>query len=137
MPLPEFTNLEELEGLAKLKMEKSAFDYYSSGSDDEISRDENREAWKRLRLIPRTLVNVSHIDTSSHLLGTELEAIKKQSTKMFLRFCPRDCLSVLYVPQMRSSRPSITERKILLIANGADLQNWDTVVVQSLRKQDL
>lgn len=74
MPLPLFTNLEELEGLASLKMEKPAFDYYRSGSDDEVCRDENREAWKRLRLIPRALVNVSRIDTSSHLLGTELEA---------------------------------------------------------------
>ncbi|CAD7695272.1 unnamed protein product [Ostreobium quekettii] len=72
MGVPEFVNLEELEGLAEGSMERTAFDYYRSGADDEISMRESREAWKRLRLVPRMLRGVSDVDTSARVLGHDL-----------------------------------------------------------------
>ena len=46
-----------------------AYGYYRSGSDDEWTLRENKEALARYRLLPRVLVDVSHVDTSTTLLG--------------------------------------------------------------------
>jgi isopentenyl diphosphate isomerase/L-lactate dehydrogenase-like FMN-dependent dehydrogenase len=48
---------------------QQAYGYYASGSDDEWTLRENREALARYRLLPRMLVDVSAVDTSTHLFG--------------------------------------------------------------------
>ncbi|TPX56710.1 hypothetical protein PhCBS80983_g04312 [Powellomyces hirtus] len=50
-------------------MKPAAWNYYSSGSDDEISLRENSNAYARVWLIPRVLVDVSRIDFSTTILG--------------------------------------------------------------------
>ena len=40
----------------------AAWDYYAGGAGDELSLADNREAWDRLRLRPRMLVDVSQRD---------------------------------------------------------------------------
>jgi isopentenyl diphosphate isomerase/L-lactate dehydrogenase-like FMN-dependent dehydrogenase len=62
-------NLFDFESLAREKMEAGAFDFVAGGSWDEITLAENVEAWRRFRLLPRVLVDVSSIDTSTTLLG--------------------------------------------------------------------
>lgn len=46
-----------------------AYGYYASGSDDQWTLRENKEALQRYRLLPRMLVDVSQVDTSTTLLG--------------------------------------------------------------------
>lgn len=46
-----------------------AYGYYSSGSDDQWSLRENKDALKRYRLLPRVLVNVGSIDMGTQLFG--------------------------------------------------------------------
>ena len=48
---------------------QQAYGYYASGADDEWTLRENREALARYRLLPRMLVDVSAVDTSTHLFG--------------------------------------------------------------------
>ncbi len=43
--------------------------YYAGGAGDEVTLAENVEAWKRWRLRPRMLRDVSNVDTSTELLG--------------------------------------------------------------------
>ncbi len=62
-------NLQELEALAKSRMEPTAWDYYASGADDELTLRDNRDAFARLRLYYRVLVNVSRRDLSTSVLG--------------------------------------------------------------------
>merc|ERR1712086_315264 len=62
-------NLFDFEAVAKAKMKKGGWDYYSSGADDEITLRENHLAFQRLWLKPRILRNVANIDFTTSFLG--------------------------------------------------------------------
>jgi 4-hydroxymandelate oxidase len=47
-------------------------DYFESGSDDEVARDEAEQAWRRFRLVPSVLRDVAEVDLSTALFGTRL-----------------------------------------------------------------
>jgi 4-hydroxymandelate oxidase len=49
-----------------------AWEYISGAAGDENSLRWNGEAWTNLRLLPRVLVDVSHLDTQIKLLGQDL-----------------------------------------------------------------
>ena len=48
------------------------FDYLDAGAGDEVARAEACDAWRRYRLRPRVLTDVTEVDTSVELLGTRL-----------------------------------------------------------------
>src|SRR5580658_5598438 len=52
-------NLDELEQLARERLSKMAYDYYSSGARDERTLRENVDAWARIPLHHRVLVDLS------------------------------------------------------------------------------
>ncbi|MHC5600050.1 MAG: alpha-hydroxy acid oxidase [Nostoc sp.] len=54
-------NLFEYEKLAKEHLPQMTFDYYSSGAWDEITLQDNRAAFERVKLRPRILVDVSDV----------------------------------------------------------------------------
>src|SRR5690242_6579472 len=56
-------NVFAYEALAQARMEPSAWAFYQSGSDDEVTLRENRAAFERVRLRPRMLVDVETCDT--------------------------------------------------------------------------
>ena len=62
-------NVAEYEPLAKASMELSAWDYFRSGAEDEVSLRANRTAFERIHLRPRMLVDVSATDTRTTVLG--------------------------------------------------------------------
>jgi len=68
-PLSHLLNVYDFEVIARKTMKKEAWDYYSSGADDEITLRENHTAFQRLWLRPRVLVNVRNIDTRAKMLG--------------------------------------------------------------------
>src|SRR5258708_1413667 len=63
----EAINLFELETKARKLLSQTAYDYYAGGANDEITLRENRVAYERIMLLPRTLVEVSerHIGTTA------------------------------------------------------------------------
>ncbi len=63
-------NISEYETLAQKRLEKPVWDYYYGGSEDEVTLRANREAFERIRLRPRFLVDVSNVDTRTTVLGT-------------------------------------------------------------------
>lgn len=67
--LSEMLNVFDFESVARKVMSKEGWGYYSSGADDEITLRENRTAFQRIWLVPRILINVSSIDTSTKILG--------------------------------------------------------------------
>ncbi len=73
-PLSLIYNLYDFEFIASKTMPKTAWAYYSSGADDEITMRENRAAYQRLWFRPRVLVDVSKIDLSTKMLGTNVDA---------------------------------------------------------------
>lgn len=67
-----FTNLDQLEELARPLLSTSAFDYYAGAAETEQTAWDNRNAWKLYRLIPRVLVDVSTVHTACTLFGMDL-----------------------------------------------------------------
>lgn len=68
----DFTNLFEYEKHACEKLHKTAFDYYSSGAHDEITLRDNREAYNRIKINYKVLVDVSKRDSSTEVLGQKI-----------------------------------------------------------------
>lgn len=48
---------------------RQIFGYYSSGADAEHTLRDNLAAYTRYKLMPRYMVDVSNVDTSTTLLG--------------------------------------------------------------------
>ncbi len=65
----QLLNLFDYEAAAAAHMEAPAFEYYAGGSADNFTLSDNRAAFERLRLRPRVLIDVSHVDTSVEVLG--------------------------------------------------------------------
>ena len=57
--------------LAKKKIPSMGWEFMSAAAGDELSLRWNTEAYQRLRLKPRLMVDVSHVDTRTTLLGHE------------------------------------------------------------------
>jgi 4-hydroxymandelate oxidase len=65
--------LDDWEPLAKERLSELAYTYIVGGAGDEVTLRENRTCFARIRLRPRMLVDVSHIDTATTLLGQTLK----------------------------------------------------------------
>ncbi|KAF3908717.1 hypothetical protein ABW20_dc0103449 [Dactylellina cionopaga] len=70
-PLEQCYNLLDFEAVAKRVMKKTAWAYYSSGADDEITLRDNHSAFHRIWFRPKILVDVEKIDMSTTMLGTK------------------------------------------------------------------
>ncbi len=62
-------NLQDYETLASKRLPAAVYDYYAGGAGDELTVRENQQAWGRVRLRPRMLVDVSAQDLSTTVLG--------------------------------------------------------------------
>ena len=65
-------NISDFEIIARDKLTQMAYDYYRSGSHDEITLSENTEAYKRIFLKYRVLIDVSSRDLSTEVLGQKI-----------------------------------------------------------------
>ncbi|KAF2167736.1 hypothetical protein M409DRAFT_21887 [Zasmidium cellare ATCC 36951] len=70
--LEQCYNLMDFEAVARRVMKKTAWAYYSSGADDEITMRENHSAFHKIWFRPRILQNVENIDLSTTMLGTKV-----------------------------------------------------------------
>lgn len=66
--IPKFASLRDQ---AREILSESCFHYFDGGAEDEITLIENRDAWKRFKLVPRVLCDVSTVDTTWKFLGRE------------------------------------------------------------------
>lgn len=70
--LEQCYNLMDFEAVARRVMKKTAWAYYSSGADDEITMRENHSAYHKIWFRPRVLHNVEKVDLSTTMLGTKV-----------------------------------------------------------------
>ena len=68
----ELLNVLDYERLAEASLEPGAHGYFAGGANDERCLRENVEAWRRYRLRPRVLVDVSATSAATIVLGTEV-----------------------------------------------------------------
>lgn len=69
---PEFLSNEEIVLAARRNLEQGPWDYLVGGAESETTMRRNRLGFDRLGFRPRVLVDVSHIDPSTSLLGHRL-----------------------------------------------------------------
>lgn len=79
--------LAELEGLAESCMSPMAMAYVTGAAADEITLRANCEDWKRIRLMPKCLVDVSEIDLRTNILGQEFAMPIMLAPAAFHRLC--------------------------------------------------
>jgi (S)-3,5-dihydroxyphenylglycine transaminase len=72
--VPSWLSADELEELAKLRLEPASYDYIAGGAGEELTLAANRSGFDRLRLRPRILTGVGPVSTQANFLGTTLAA---------------------------------------------------------------
>lgn len=70
----EVVNVNEFSVLARHVLPKMIYDFYAGGAEDEWTLRENVAAFQRIRLRPRVLIDVSHVDLSTTILGFKISA---------------------------------------------------------------
>jgi isopentenyl diphosphate isomerase/L-lactate dehydrogenase-like FMN-dependent dehydrogenase len=63
-------NVWDYERLAEQKLDANAHAYFAGGAGDEVTLQENVAAFRRLKLRPRVLLDVTNISTATTVLGT-------------------------------------------------------------------
>jgi 4-hydroxymandelate oxidase len=62
----------DYEQIARQKLSQPFFDYIAGGADDEVTLRRNREAFARIAVRPRALVDGSNVDLSTTVLGSQI-----------------------------------------------------------------
>ena len=62
-------SIEDLRGAARRRTPRAIFDFFDGGAEDELTLADNQAAFRRRRLLPRVLTDVSMMDTGVQLLG--------------------------------------------------------------------
>ncbi|XP_075667383.1 peroxisomal (S)-2-hydroxyacid oxidase GLO4-like isoform X3 [Castanea sativa] len=70
----EPVNVNEFQELAREALPKMYYDFYAGGAEDQYTLKENLEAFHRIMIWPRILVDVSRIDMSTTVLGYKISA---------------------------------------------------------------
>jgi 4-hydroxymandelate oxidase len=83
-------NLLEFESAARAHLEPSAFDYFVSGADDEVTLAENRAAFSRLKLHYRVLTGIKTRSLETEILGQKLALPVIVSPMAFQRLADAD-----------------------------------------------
>lgn len=65
-------NTSDFEALARERLDPGTYDFLAGGAEDERTLAGNRDAFGRIVLRPRMLVDVSSVDTSIEILGARL-----------------------------------------------------------------
>lgn len=63
-------SIEDLRRAAKRRTPRAIFDFFDGGAEDEVTLCDNQAAFRRQRLLPRVLTDVSNVQTNVQLLGS-------------------------------------------------------------------
>lgn len=80
-------DLAALEAQAEKALDPQAWEYIARGAGDDVTREANVAAWRALRLRPHVLHDVSKVDATTTVLGTEVRAPVLVAPTAMHRFC--------------------------------------------------
>eukprot|EP00462_Mataza_sp_D1_P012976 CAMPEP_0175149598 /NCGR_PEP_ID=MMETSP0087-20121206/17338_1 /TAXON_ID=136419 /ORGANISM="Unknown Unknown, Strain D1" /LENGTH=642 /DNA_ID=CAMNT_0016435319 /DNA_START=106 /DNA_END=2034 /DNA_ORIENTATION=- len=66
-------NLYDFEAVAHHVLKTSSFNYYATASTDEFTKKGNQGIYRRIKLVPRVMVDVSEVNMSTSMLGVPLD----------------------------------------------------------------
>jgi L-lactate dehydrogenase (cytochrome) len=67
-------SIEDLRRQSRRRLPRAVFDFIDGGAEDEVTLRRNREAFDRVALVPRVLVDVGEVDLATTVLGQRLAA---------------------------------------------------------------
>lgn len=67
--LDDCYSIDRLRAAARARLPLPVFDFFEGGAEDEITLRDNAQAFRRVRLLPRVLRDVSRVDMRATLLG--------------------------------------------------------------------
>ena len=74
MRYSEALNIEELRAIARRRVPKIAWDFLDGGAEDNLTLDNNREVFKRIRFRPHTMIDVSKRSAQTEIFGKTFKA---------------------------------------------------------------
>lgn len=128
MGLERAASIEDLRARAKRRIPRFAFDLVDGGAENERNMRRNAEAFEEVELVPRYMVDVSQIDTSTEIFGQSfdlpfgqapigmLNAFWPDADLTLARLCKRE-----NVPYVASSAASTALEQL---AEAADGNGW-------------
>lgn len=69
---PRVVNIADLRRLARLRLPKVVFDYLDGGAEDELTLQENCQAFRDLTFRPRMALAFEHCNLGTRVLGTDI-----------------------------------------------------------------
>jgi len=70
--LQRCVNIADVRALARQRLPGPIFDFIEGGSEDEITKNRNVNAFHQYEFVPRILRNVEAVDASTHVLGCNI-----------------------------------------------------------------
>ncbi|GLJ10529.1 hypothetical protein SUGI_0129830 [Cryptomeria japonica] len=70
----EAVNVNDFSELARQVLPKKIYEFFAGGADDEWTLKQNIDAFHRIRLRPRVLIDVSNVDMSTSILGFKISS---------------------------------------------------------------
>jgi len=71
-PIESCINLYDFELVARTYLKPSSYAYYATGSTDEFTKTGNQAIYRRIKLVPRVMIDVSDVDLEVEVLGTRM-----------------------------------------------------------------
>lgn len=66
-------NIDDMHALARRRLPGPIYDYMAGGADDEVALANNMAGFSRYQLVPRCLQDVTSIDTTTRVLGCDID----------------------------------------------------------------
>ena len=66
-------NINDLHKLSKKRLPRPIYDYMAGGADDEVALGNNIAGFSRYQLVPQALRDVTRIDTTTRVLGCDID----------------------------------------------------------------
>ncbi len=80
-------NVAQCREAARELLAHDVYEYYARGAEDEVTLDGNRNAFSEIHFRPRVLVDVTRVDSTCTLLGTELPSPVVLAPTAFQKLC--------------------------------------------------
>src|SRR5215207_6037478 len=65
-------NVEDLRSVARRRLPRAVFDFIDGAAEDEVTLDENVQAFRRVSFVPRVLVDAGQVSLETTILGQPL-----------------------------------------------------------------
>ena len=66
--------IDDLRRASRRRLPRAVFDFIDGGAEDEVTLRRNRQAFERIALVPRVLVDVREVDLATTVLGQRMAA---------------------------------------------------------------